>query len=141
MSGRSRTPSRTTFGIGLSQDHRLVTPFGKRRDDPEALLDRSKLGGDPHLHVVAAPRGRSLGVKRNEVETRAGLASCVAAFMGTMFQKGPQKFGRFRISGPGTVRSANASFRKRPHYRLRSEVIQLEVFVARPLPVANTRLI
>src|SRR5579863_3090579 len=64
----------TTLRVGFSQNDRSMFPLRKRCGDLESLLDGGKLAADPHLHVVGLPRGRSLGMKADEIEMRTNFA-------------------------------------------------------------------
>src|ERR1700693_3585459 len=80
-------------------------------------------------------------MKADEVQARTILSAHVVWLVSTMVEERSQKFRRLGIGGAGTVRAADARFRKGPQDRIHAEVVQLEIFLRRSLPVIDVGLV
>ena len=80
-------------------------------------------------------------MKTDEVQPCAGLSAHVIFLMRAMLKKRPQKFRRLGIGRASAVRSTDTSLGKRAQYRVNAEIIKLEIFLWRTLPVIDVGLI
>src|SRR5579863_5862257 len=108
----------TTLRVGFSQNDWSLSPLRKRSCDPKSLLDGGKLAADPHLHVVGLPRGRSLGMKADEIEMRTNFSVRVILLVRAMFQERAKKVRGFGIPRARAVRPSDPRLGKRPQHRL-----------------------
>src|SRR5271163_2169375 len=76
-----------------------------------------------------------------EQQWRADFSRCVISLMSAVLEELAQEFGRMRISRARAVWSSDASFRKRAQHCIGREIIELEVFLGRTLPVFDVRLV
>src|SRR5262245_5356388 len=126
-----------------------VAQFGEGRHDPEAVGDRAKLVAHTHADVPCPGRRRgalddarrALRVETDVVEWRTGPAGRVVRSAKAMFEEGSQNALRPVAVGPGHVRSTDASARQRALETVGRVIVQLLVFLRRPVPVADVGLV
>ena len=58
-----------------------------------------------------------------------------------MLEERSQKLRRLGTGGPGAVRPTDASLRQRAQNRIHAEIVQLEIFLRRSLPVVDVGLV
>src|SRR5271168_1290895 len=76
-----------------------------------------------------------------EQQWRADFSRRVIGLMGAVLEELAQEFGRMRISRARAVWSSDASFRKRAQHCVGGQIVKLEVFLGRALPVFDVRLV
>src|SRR4051812_29261640 len=101
-----------------------MAELGKARDERESLIDIGELLVQTHGHHALVDLGRSLGVKRNEVDGN-GLASRGTLPRVNMLQKVLEKQVRLLAARAGAGRSADFRFGQRRSHAGHSVVIEL----------------
>ena len=97
----------------------------KRRDDLEAVRDRTKLIAQSHTHVAVHNPRRTFGVEADVVERRAGPARREIHAAHTVLDEPAQDLLRARAVGTRHVRPADPRRRQRPLQAVGREVVQL----------------
>src|SRR5216684_1800332 len=80
-------------------------------------------------------------MKADEVQPRTCLSAHVIFLMRAMVEKQSQEFRRLGIARTCAVRTADTSLGKCAQDRVDSEIVKLEIFFRRPLPVIDVGLI
>src|SRR5687768_8651536 len=78
---------RASVRVGLTDDDRLGSQLGKRRDASEPLIDGPQLRGDPHANMAVDERRRALRMKGDEVQRAARLTRRVVRAAETVLEK------------------------------------------------------
>lgn len=80
-------------------------------------------------------------MEADEIESSAGFAGGVVLLVRAVFKKGAKKFRGFWVSRTGGVGPANTSFGQSAQNGVDAEVVKLEEFFRRALPVVDVRLV
>ncbi len=137
----ARRAAGAAFRVRFSDENRTAFQLGERSDDLESFGQAPQLVLNPHHHRVGDEFWAAFGVKDNMVERRPCLPGSVVPAVQRMLQKAAQKRRRSRVRRARGVRPADVSRRKRALHGIGGEVVQLLIFLRRPLPVAAVRFV
>ena len=138
---RRHGAGRTAFRIRFADHDRDALQLWKRGGNLETVGDRAQLVVDAHPDVTVHDARRALGVKRHEIERRAGLAGRVVRAAQTMLDEARQDALGALAVRTGDMRAADARGRQRALQAVGRVVVQLLELFGRAAPVTDVRLV